>query len=238
MPGTGRKSLERCNDFNTPEGSREAAPKTERVDLNPGEPLGSKGGRTVPVGSGVGEVPKLSVRVQRRDAMERSAHAAVLIGCLSLVGCLEPRETPSSSHRAENVLSEPSILAGAWVLRAFAEPGDEEDGLQPAVAVISTIYISGGQVSGSGGCNSFRARYEVSQVQGTSREGSGVLEITDFSATAKVCTSPEGVMDQEETFFELLQVPGSFDLDPEDGLRFPTNSEEVGAPLRFEPAGE
>ena len=45
-------------------------------------------------------------------------------------------------------------------------------------------------------------------------------------------------MDQEETFFELLQVPGSFDLDPEDGLRFPTNSEEVGAPLRFEQAGE
>lgn len=79
-----------------------------------------------------------------------------------------------------------------WELVSFSEQGVET----PVVAgsTITLEFGEDGQAGGSGGCNSYGARYEV-------RDGS--LSISEIVSTLMACVD-EQVMEQERRYFEAL----------------------------------
>jgi heat shock protein HslJ len=75
-----------------------------------------------------------------------------------------------------------------------------------ATTSLSTAVFAGGQLSGSGGCNQFTATYEI--------EGNQIT-IGPAAATRKLCNEHEGIMDQEQQYFEALGRASTFSLTPE-----------------------
>jgi len=84
----------------------------------------------------------------------------------------------------------------------------------------STAVFAGGQLRGMGGCNRFTATYEI--------EGDRIT-IGPAGATEKLCIEPEGLMDQEQQYFEALGRARTFSLTPEKlELRDEGGSLQVG----------
>jgi heat shock protein HslJ len=87
------------------------------------------------------------------------------------------------------------VLAGtAWSANGI------NNGRQAVVSLVdgSTVtmrFAEGGQVGGSGGCNDYRATYRY--------EG-GRLSVSPPAATRRLCTTPAGIMEQEQAFFRAL----------------------------------
>ena len=90
-----------------------------------------------------------------------------------------------------------------WFLRSYGEQNN-------LIAIIEDTEITAtfdsaeGEVRGSGGCNTYFARYEV--------KGSK-LSIFEMTWTEIGCISPEGVMEQEQEFLSLLADAQSFEAD-------------------------
>jgi len=70
----------------------------------------------------------------------------------------------------------------------------------------STAVFAGDQLSGTGGCNRFTATYETEGDQ---------ITIGPAAATRMFCNEPEGIMDQEQQYFEALGRARTFSLTPE-----------------------
>jgi heat shock protein HslJ len=90
-----------------------------------------------------------------------------------------------------------------WVLASYGKQGD----LQAVLAgtEITAIFDSAEmQVTGSAGCNSYSADYEVS---------GNKLSISDIASTDMACTAPEGVMDQEQEYLTLLLDTATFQVE-------------------------
>jgi len=75
-----------------------------------------------------------------------------------------------------------------------------------ATTSFSTAVFTEGQLSGTGGCNRFTATYEIEGDQ---------ITIGPAGATEKLCIEPEGLMDQEQQYFEALGRARTFSLTPE-----------------------
>lgn len=89
-----------------------------------------------------------------------------------------------------------------------------------ATTSMSTAVFSEGQLSGSGGCNQFTATYETDGPQ---------ITIGPAAATRMLCDEPEGIMDQEQQYFEALERARTFSLTPEKlELRDENGSLQVG----------
>lgn len=89
-----------------------------------------------------------------------------------------------------------------------------------AATPMATARFSEGQITGSGGCNSFTASYEL--------DGDRVT-IGPAAATRKFCNEPEGIMDQEQQYFEALSRATTYSLMPERlELRDDSGSLQVG----------
>ena len=65
-------------------------------------------------------------------------------------------------------------------------------------------FAADGQVSGTGGCNTWFAVVAV-------RQGNRI-RFNRLESTARECPSPAGIMEQEELFFELLRLADGFEL--------------------------
>jgi len=95
-----------------------------------------------------------------------------------------------------------------------------------ATTSLSTAIFSEGQITGSGGCNQFTATYESEGDQ---------ITIGPAAATRKFCNEPEGIMDQEQQYFEAMGRARTISLTPERlELRDDAGSLQVG----FRVAGE
>jgi heat shock protein HslJ len=70
----------------------------------------------------------------------------------------------------------------------------------------STALFAEGQLSGTGGCNQFTATFEIDGDK---------ISIGPAAATRMFCSEPEGVMDQEQQYFEALVRARTFSLTPE-----------------------
>jgi len=89
-----------------------------------------------------------------------------------------------------------------------------------ATTSLSTALFAEGQVSGAGGCNQFTATYEIDGDQ---------ITIGPAAATRMFCNEPEGIMDQEQQYFEALGRARSFRLTPDKlELRDEDGSLQVG----------
>ena len=107
-----------------------------------------------------------------------------------------------------------------WVLESHGEPGNT----QPVIAgseITTTFDSATHEVSGSAGCNSYFGNYEVDDNH---------LAITGLGYTEMACLEPEGVMDQEQEYLQLLILTESYESD-DDELRIDCSD---GSVLVFE----
>jgi heat shock protein HslJ len=84
-------------------------------------------------------------------------------------------------------------FVGDWTVTALHRPGGEAE-LVPGTEITAT-FSRGGRLTGSGGCNSYRATY--------TRDGDAI-EISPPAATRKACGDPAGVMEQEAAYLSAL----------------------------------
>ncbi len=90
-----------------------------------------------------------------------------------------------------------------WFLRSYSEQNNLEAIIEDT-EITATFDSAEGEVSGSGGCNTYFAKYEVE---------SSKLSILEMAFTEMACVSPEGVMEQEQEFLSLLANAQSFQAD-------------------------
>jgi heat shock protein HslJ len=94
-------------------------------------------------------------------------------------------------------LSGASNLDGAtWLLTGYNHTHPLE-GTQP------TIQFEDGQVSGNAGCNHYGGSY---QIRGDA------ISFGEISSTEMACQDPVGVMNQEQTYLDLLRSADRFAL--------------------------
>ncbi|MBA7614690.1 hypothetical protein ES703_21959 [subsurface metagenome] len=99
-----------------------------------------------------------------------------------------------------------SIEDTDWVLQSYGEFGNLKDVLTDT-EITAEFISSEGTVEGSAGCNSYSGSYEVKDSQ---------LSIPGpIAATEMYCMEPEGVMEQERQYLEILQAAKSYSV--EDG---------------------
>lgn len=95
----------------------------------------------------------------------------------------------------------PTSLAGTqWNLSSFSESGIDTPvvaGTEPTLE-----FQEGGQAVGMGGCNQFGAQYSTSDNQ---------LDIIEIITTEIACLE-EGVMEQEQRYYQALQSADDFEL--------------------------
>jgi heat shock protein HslJ len=114
--------------------------------------------------------------------------------------------------------SQTDLEGTAWVLAAF-------DKNSPIEGTILTIEFEGDQVSGNTGCNLFSGSYEVD---------GDAISFGALAWTERGCVDPEGVMEQERTYMELLGAAERFELEV-DTLRIYADSQ---GSLTFEEQGD
>ncbi len=94
-----------------------------------------------------------------------------------------------------------SIADGNWVLKAFVKVHVTESGMRllrvtnPLQGPEITMSFREGGVSGSAGCNSYSAQHSI---------GDEEITFTSPGVTRRVCATPDGVMQQETRFLNLL----------------------------------
>jgi len=93
-----------------------------------------------------------------------------------------------------------SLIDTNWQLVSFSGP----DGQTPVVeGTTPTLqFQEDNQAGGSGGCNSFGARYAI---QG------GSLTFSELVSTLMACAE-QGVDDQEQRYYEALQTAGRYEI--------------------------
>jgi heat shock protein HslJ len=92
------------------------------------------------------------------------------------------------------------LAATRWALVSVGEPGAETPVLQGTE--ITLEFEEAGQAGGSGGCNSYGAEYEIQD---------GKLSFDQIVTTEMACLD-EGVMEQEQRYYQALQAAGEFEL--------------------------
>lgn len=121
--------------------------------------------------------------------------------------------------------SQSNLNGTTWTLTAYKDN-------PPIAGAQPTLQFENGQVSGNTGCNHYGGSYEV---QGDT------IRFGDLFNTEMACLEPEGVMEQEQIYLEMLRSADHFELI--DGvLRIYTGSqqtliyEEQGSSTPPEPA--
>jgi heat shock protein HslJ len=96
-------------------------------------------------------------------------------------------------------------LAGtSWAATFFYNPAT--NGMEQPLpgTSLTAMFGENTDLSGSGGCNSYDARY---QVDGNS------LSVKNLSASRSVCEVPVGIMDQEDAYLNNLETADGFSLE-------------------------
>jgi heat shock protein HslJ len=125
-----------------------------------------------------GEVERAFLAALGRVTAWRSENGELVLLDADEVELLRYGEaTPAGSWRATGLLQGDaftSLLAGTEITASFDE---------------------GGMLSGSAGCNTYRASYTTDR---------GAIEIAEPAATRKACAEPEGIMEQEAAYLAAL----------------------------------
>ncbi|MDX1382101.1 MAG: META domain-containing protein [Thermoanaerobaculia bacterium] len=119
----------------------------------------------------------------------------------------EPRPTPSLERTRWSVVGVNNGRGGVASVVAGSE---------------LTAVFEEGAVSGSAGCNSYNASYELDGER---------LSVGPAAATRKMCGRPEGVMEQESAFLAALQTVASWGFEG-DLLRLRTSEGATAVTLR------
>jgi heat shock protein HslJ len=74
----------------------------------------------------------------------------------------------------------------------------------PLPGTALTLEISGDKVSGSAGCNTY---------SGSVKHDNGAFTVDQLAVTAKACSAPEGIMEQEQQYLATLKTASSYTID-------------------------
>ncbi len=85
-----------------------------------------------------------------------------------------------------------------WALASL-----EGEGLLKGTTI--SLDFAGERLTGSAGCNNYGGRYTAT--------GGGHLTTTDVASTAKLCWAPEGILEQERRYLDILRNVTNFRLD-------------------------
>ena len=91
---------------------------------------------------------------------------------------------------------------GSWQATAFLQ-GDAVQSVLLGTEITAS-FDEGGELSGSAGCNAYRASYTL---------GRGQIEIAEPTATRKTCAEPAGIMDQEAAYLAALAMAADYRVD-------------------------
>jgi heat shock protein HslJ len=97
---------------------------------------------------------------------------------------------------------EPVELQGEWKVQNYSNGKLGMDSVLSGTE-LKVIFGADGQISGSAGCNTYRAGYSVAGQR---------IKIDPPAATRKMCTAPEGVMEQEQMFLAALARSQSYGI--------------------------
>lgn len=105
----------------------------------------------------------------------------------------------------EAVSSTAELTNTEWTLVALQ--GDRDGLIAPlADTTITAIFDGEGSLSGSAGCNTYRAPYDLAN---------NVLTVGPAASTRRFCGEPDGIMQQEDTFLRVLQEVATYTLSNE-----------------------
>ena len=94
---------------------------------------------------------------------------------------------------------------------------------------MTALFDENGLVSGSAGCNNYRASFETS---------AETINIGPAASTRKLCPEPEGIMDQEALYLAALEMAATYEI---DGSRLDMYDVDGARVVQFKavtPAGE
>jgi len=101
--------------------------------------------------------------------------------------------------------AQPTTLAGtSWTVISY------NNGKEAVVSVIigtelTAVFGEDGTLSGSAGCNDYNAAYEA--------DDDGNISIGPAAATRKMCSEPEGIMEQESQYLAALGTAATYRLE-------------------------
>ena len=104
-----------------------------------------------------------------------------------------------------------------WFLRSYGMQNNLEAIIEDT-EITATFNSAEGEVSGSSGCNTYWAGYEINGSR---------LSISEMVFTEMACVSPEGVMEQEDVFLSLLANAQSFQADDTTLTIFCSDGEQL-----------
>jgi len=114
------------------------------------------------------------------------------------------KEIKTNEYRLQLVIEKKSMIEDTkWFLRSFGEQNNLKT-LIAGTEITATFDSAKGEISGSAGCNTYFARYEITDNR---------LTILEMAYTEMACLSPEGVMQQEQGFLSMLANAQSFQSD-------------------------
>jgi heat shock protein HslJ len=99
--------------------------------------------------------------------------------------------------------STPAGLDGShWNLSAFK--ARDGGAAPPTPGSALTLEISGAQLSGSAGCNTY---------SGSVAHSNGAFTVGQLAVTAKSCATPDGVMEQEQEYLTALKTASAYEIE-------------------------
>jgi heat shock protein HslJ len=99
----------------------------------------------------------------------------------------------------------PNTVEGAWEATGYLKADGSAFTSVVLDTTLTAVFGADGNVAGSGGCNNFTGGYTI--------QGGTILAIGPLASTRKLCTEPEGIMDQETDYLTALQASVSFTND-------------------------
>jgi heat shock protein HslJ len=90
-----------------------------------------------------------------------------------------------------------------WCLRSYGEQSNLITIIE-GTEITATFDSSKAEISGSAGCNTYFARYEID---------GNKLSILEMAYTEMACQLPEGIMEQEQEFLSILANAQTFEAD-------------------------
>jgi heat shock protein HslJ len=131
----------------------------------------------------------------RRLGLTRRATGTAAAGALALLaGALRGGAAPAAAQ---------ATLQGTPWLALFC--ADSSGRLLPVpFGVEITATFQAGQVTGSAGCNQYRAAYQLAQ------DTAGIMRISQAATTLRACVDPPGVMEQEAAYLRALERVGRY----------------------------
>jgi len=111
-----------------------------------------------------------------------------------------------SVSRDQSVLVSEVPQINPFAGRTFGVTAVNGSATLPGTA-LTTIFNADGLLTGSGGCNTFNARYSV-----RGQTASGEITISELTNTNVFCGEPEGTMTQETDFFNALRAAATYEF--------------------------